>query len=415
MKRSIELRQKRSKVFGDARAISAKAEGEDRDLTPEERAKFDALMGEYQSLGDQVERLEMLEAEERSMEGLLDQQADANMGGSRTEGSDSRPMMFRDVGTGREFRCYRHNEPLTDMRSGDGLDFARAIVERFTGQRLLTPERRAIQVDADVQGGFVGSATAGLEVFQFARAKMAATRARATVMPITGQDDVTIATVTADPTFTWTRELEEFERDEATAFGAIKLSARKIITQMEVSNEAMRSPMIARLLMDLITTSLAAEIDRVALSGSGSGAEPTGVMNTSGILTAAATGGIITIDQMIDLVGTLQAANVDPTDMILSPAVNTLISKFKDGEGNYMSLPGDLGKIQRIVSSKMAAQTLIMGDFENLLLCPFGRIEIETAKDLGARKGSYVIEVIYYFDCAPVWPGRFITLTGIAN
>ena len=412
MKKCINtLRQERGATLKDARAINDRAAAANRDISNEERKQFEALMKNYESLSDQIGRVDILDREERHLDRMVSPQVDLN--------SDWHPearTSFTDAASGREFRCYDSKEPITDVRSDASLDFTRAIIERCTGARLLTPERRAAQVDADVSGGYLVNSNAAFGLFELARAKTGVARAGARTLPIRGTDSVNLALVTGDPTFSWARELETYAQDDSTAFGTMKLQANKVITQVEASYEFMRTVNGPQVLLDLLTQALAAEIDRVALVGDpgvSGGACPTGLVNTTGILTAAATGGTIGWDQLLDVLGTLQAANVDPNAMIITPGVNTLMAKLKDGNGNYQPAPGDLAALLKVVTSKMTSQVAIMGSFEDLLLCPFGQMEINTTKDIAGRRGSFLIEVVSYFDVGVVWPGHFHALTGI--
>lgn len=426
-----KIHAKRNGAIKEADEILTRARAAVRELTEEEARQFDTLMGSLDGYTDALQAVDprygdlpvytgnenrsgFLNLVKSELNGTLDVQVDLNSDDVVNENRER----FYDATTGHKYRCFGSKEPLTNMRHDQNLDFARAIIERCTGQKLLTPERRALQVDANVDGGYLASYSAGLGLLELARAKTGVARAGARTIPINGSDEVTLAMVTGDPTFSWARELQRYDLDESTAFGCLKLKANKVITQVEASYEFMKAPNAANMLMDLLSASLAAEIDRVALvgdPGESGGACPTGIVNTSGVLSTAATGGTISYDQLLDVLGSLQAANVDPNAMILPPAVNTLIAKLKDGNGNYQAAPGDLVALSKIVSSKMTASALIMGSFEDLILVPFGRMEVNTAKDLKDRRGAYLIEVVSYFDCGVVWPGHFAKLTGITD
>lgn len=415
-----ELRKKRGDLVVQARAIM---DGTADALSDADTQRYDAIMAEADAVGETIARLERLQDEERGLTIPVSVQADANESwGGTTEPANTTTTnrAFVDPETGREFRAFAHGEALrmadrayVQHPGDDGLDFYRAIAERCTGARLMTPERRALQVDGSTAGGYLAGAGGSLRVFEHARAASAISRAGALSIPInTGQNEVTFATVESDPAMHWTRELETFASSDPT-FGSLKLSAKKIIAQVEVSYEAMRAPNIPQLLRSLLGTALAAEIDRVALVGSGAGAEPKGVANTTGVLTGAVTGAV-GWDDLLDAYGALQAANVEPNAMILPPAVNTLLAKQKDGEGQYYERPpADLANLTKIVTGKMTAQTVLMGTFADLILCPFGQMEVEIQKALSDRKGAYLIEVCAFFDCGVVWPGHFHKLTGV--
>ena len=74
MKNVRELMKQRADGLAAARALHEKAEGETRDLTPEERAEFDRLMGESETLATQIstlqaEREKLLAAESKVLVG----------------------------------------------------------------------------------------------------------------------------------------------------------------------------------------------------------------------------------------------------------------------------------------------------------------------------------------------------------
>ena len=62
-----DLRAKRAKLVAEMRDIITKAEAEDRDLTAEEQADFDAKKAEHTALEARISRAEGLEAHEASL------------------------------------------------------------------------------------------------------------------------------------------------------------------------------------------------------------------------------------------------------------------------------------------------------------------------------------------------------------
>src|ERR1017187_3419142 len=54
----IELKQKRAALVTEARSILDKAEGENRDLSTEERASYDGKLGEAETMKGRIEREE---------------------------------------------------------------------------------------------------------------------------------------------------------------------------------------------------------------------------------------------------------------------------------------------------------------------------------------------------------------------
>src|SRR5262245_20123715 len=65
MKNVLEMRRERAKLVADARAILDTATKSRREPTAEERGQFDRMMNDADKLGDDIDRIERLEKEER--------------------------------------------------------------------------------------------------------------------------------------------------------------------------------------------------------------------------------------------------------------------------------------------------------------------------------------------------------------
>ncbi len=90
-----ELRGQRAKLVKQARELIERSEAESRDMNAEEKAQFDTMMADVDSLKGRVDALEAVEASETEM--------------ASTEGRSSRPMQLetRETGKGRESAEYR--------------------------------------------------------------------------------------------------------------------------------------------------------------------------------------------------------------------------------------------------------------------------------------------------------------------
>ncbi|HLS33619.1 MAG TPA: hypothetical protein VK039_08515, partial [Brevibacterium sp.] len=75
MRRSLRLRQRRAGLAEEARTILDTAEAEGRDLTDEERTRFDGLEAQMEVLAGDIEREERLERTEAELEATLDEPA----------------------------------------------------------------------------------------------------------------------------------------------------------------------------------------------------------------------------------------------------------------------------------------------------------------------------------------------------
>ena len=415
MKTILELKGKRSKALADARAANDQAAKENRNLTEEEKANYTTAMNDYHDLGEQIERAEVLEREELRMAEIVTQRVDQNMSSDGRGGFGAPAEFFRDSTTGETLRALRHGETMTSDREISGFGLGALCRDLITGEKHISPEARAVQIDADTQGGVLLSASGTGRVWDLARAASVVSAAGAQTVPVHGRE-TSIAKITADPTASWVPEGSSIPLDAAMQFGAVRARLRKIAIRIEVSDEMLRFSNSAAPIQTACTTALAQEIDRAALSGTGDGEEPVGIEATSGVLTDAAAGGAIDWDELIDQHQALAAVNVSPNSFIVSPTVNAFLAKLKDSNLAYQNAPGDLAGLKKHVTSKLTASVVVMGEFKNLLLLPQSKgLRIDLVNDIQSGRGMHILQIIGYLDVACVWPSHFHVLTGISS
>ena len=131
-----------------------------------------------------------------------------------------------------------------------------------------------------------------------------------------------------------------------------------------------------------LARSFASELDRVALVGSGSGSEPTGIRNTSGVteVSMGTNGAAITdYTEVLDLLRDLRAANApEPGSAILAPRTMRTIDGFADTTGQPLQRPPALASnafrptsqvpIDETQGTATDASTLFFGDWAQVWL-----------------------------------------------
>ncbi|MDE2102459.1 MAG: phage major capsid protein [Patescibacteria group bacterium] len=125
--------------------------------------------------------------------------------------------------------------------------------------------------------------------------------------------DVTIPTRTGTATSYWLGTDTSALTESETSFGQISMSPSQVTGFSKYSRQllAQSTPAVEQLVRSDLAQVLAIAQDEAAINGSGSGGQPTGILNTSGIGTVAlgTNGGAPTWESVVNLVGLLMKAN----------------------------------------------------------------------------------------------------------
>lgn len=183
---------------------------------------------------------------------------------------------------------------------------ARAIM-----QRLM---QRDLSVGTTTAGGnLVATDLLAASFIDLLRNRMVLAGLGATVLDgLTG--NVAIPSQTAGASTYWVAEAAAVTESQA-AFGQVTLTPKTVGMFTDYSRKTLlqTTPAIEALIRADLANGLAVEIDRVGLAGSGSGAEPTGVINTGGIgaVAGGTNGAAPTYANMVALEEAVGIANAD--------------------------------------------------------------------------------------------------------
>lgn len=159
------------------------------------------------------------------------------------------------------------------------------------------------------------------------------------------------------------------------------------------------------------------ELDRVALSGSGTAPEPRGVRNTTGVVITSfgGTNGAAPADydHLIDAVQVLRGGNCEPNAIIQSPRSETTLSKLKEATTNaYLTPPPQLADIPRYTTNQIPGNPttgtstdtteVYVGDWSNLWIGMRTELILGTLTERYAEFG----QIAFWYGCEPMrnWP-----------
>lgn len=361
-----QLRDQRGKLVADARAILDKAETEKRALTAEEDANYKKAFADQDELRGKIEREEQLAEAERT--------------------AAEQSLRDKDAGKGED----RGKKPEGDERkSPRATDEYRAAFNKFiVGGRSACneAEQRALQADSDTAGGYIQMPEQMVDQLIKAVDNMVFIRQRATKFRIPEAASLGVPTLTANPAdAAWTTELATGNEDSTMAFGKRELNPHPLAKRIKVSNKLLRvAPRADSLVQDRLAYIFAISEEQGFMTGSGSN-QPLGIFTASadGITTArdVSTGNLSTsptFDGLISAKYSLKGQYWNRADWIFHRDTMALISKLKDGDGQYIwrqsVLENEPDRIlgRPVMMSEYATNTLttgtycgVLGDFSN--------------------------------------------------
>jgi HK97 family phage major capsid protein len=295
--------------------ILKRAEREQRDLTPEEAAEADRLERKLRELFSRLETV----AFARSMDG----------------------------------------EPREGWRPSGIVDVLRELAGLPT-HRANTETRGLLASGSALISGYVAR-----EFFDAVRAALVTGAAGVRTFQVDG-NSANIPRVDSDPAVAWLAEGTQLAESDP-AISAVTLTPRVLASLVRVSRVLLEdSPVAEEIVEATLRRAVAQELDRVVLRGSGTGAEPRGILNTTGIGSTALAAAPTNWDPLIDAASALREANFEPTAAIMHPSAATLFTKTKDTTGRYIEQPAPVPRV--LTTTAMPVKTVLLGDFRQALL-----------------------------------------------
>ena len=341
--------------------ILKRAEREGRDLTPEEAAECDRLERRLRQLYHELETV----AFARSLEGQ--------------PSGEFRPSGIVDT-----------------LRALAGLPTQRSTTEtrglNASGSALITDYVAKTFFDA-VRAALV-TAAAGVQVFE-----------------IEG-NSVNIPRLDSDPAVAWLSEGTQLTESDP-AIAAVTLTPKILASLVRVSRTLLEDSggLAEQIVENSLRRAVAGALDRAVLLGSGTGAEPRGILNTSGIGETTLSAAPTSWDVLIDAADALREQNFEPTAAIMHPSAANLFNKLKDTTNRYIEQPSSVPRI--LTTTAMPQKTVLVGDFKQAVLGVRAGLELQiiTLRERFMDYLQYGFVVLSRADVAVIRDAAFYVLT----
>jgi len=403
-------RAERAAALDKMNNLLTRAESQNRNLTPAEKAEWDDLSA----------KADRLEAEIRKA--LAPRARGAFGAGPERETSGvflRSDQRLADVVPDR----------LGGVPRGE-LSFGRLVRALVTGDWSgAESERRALGEGTVTAGGYlVPSPLAGM-VLDLARAKTVVTQAGAVTIPMTSST-VRLVSVGSDPVPSWKSENTELGPASMT-FGSLTLTARTLAVWLPVSIELLEdAPNAAEVVESVVSASMAVALDKAALTGSGTGAEPLGLLNTpglSGVVCGIGNGAVPTSYQpFVQACQLVRMSNHEPGAVIMSPRTAGTLDGLVDSTGQPLVPPPVVAGLKRLTTTSIPDNLVVgtsndcsvafIGDFSQLCLGMRTDLLVEVERPLGGVEGRSLQAVVRAYlraDVAVLRPAAFAKIEGI--
>ena len=348
MNKILELREKRAKAWGAAKAFLDTKRGSDGLLSAEDVATYEKMETDVVDLGKEIDRLERQQA--------LDLEF-------------SKPVNAPIVGKPSTASGVSKTGRATD-------EYKNSFWNAMRNKSVSYEITNALQVGTDSEGGYLVPDEFEKTLVQ-ALLEENIFRSLAKVIT-TSSGDRKIPVVATKGTASWIDE-EGAIPESDDAFSQVSIGAYKLGTMLKVSEELLNDSVFN--LESYIATEFARRIgskeEDAFFNGDGSG-KPTGIFHTTGgadIGITVASSTAITIDELMDLFYSLKSPYRKSATFVMNDATVKAIRKLKDGNGNYIWQPSiTTGAPDTLLNRPVAtsayvptiaagAKTIAFGDF----------------------------------------------------
>jgi HK97 family phage major capsid protein len=421
-----QINEAKKAVWTQADGLLAAAQREGRELTASEARSYDAAVRVVDELADIAAKR------------TVDRSGVVPVGPDGVYWSNPDPLAPGRSVAGST--AYRDGVPLTERQTFAGFLQSRGLArEEESGLSLrkylrgamfgewsgAEAERRAMTGATAADGGFLIPAPLAAEIIDLARAETRVFQAGARLVPMANRT-LDVARWAEDPTPQWRAEGAPIAEDDA-ALDKVTLEAHSLAVVTKITRELLEDASgIEEQLRRAFAIGFALKVDHAAMYGTGTGEEPTGLINTPGIAktNVAANGGPPTWDVLVDSVGRVRDANETPTAQVMADRTARSLGKQKDSQGTYLAAPGYLDGVRRLSTSQVPVglttgtsndtSDVFTGDFSQLYVGVRTALTITVLRErYMVEEGSFGLVGWYRGDVAVARPKAFDIVRGV--
>ena len=399
------LLEKRSKIVSDMRAITEAPQGEGGDLTAEQQNLFNALKADLGKADAQIERQAVLDDAERRMNGVSitgDSKLDKEMR-SFSVMKAIQHQLGTKVDAGRELEISAELARM-EGRSTDGILMPYSVFERRADTITTTAPT------AGPGGNLIGTDHMGGQFIDMLREANPLTGLGMRVMSgLVGNCE--IPRLKSGTSVGWFGENSAIPQTDAQ-MDSITLSPKHAGAWTEYSRNMLlqSSPDVEGLLRSDLAQVLALEVARTVINGSGTGAEPKGILNTTGIQEVAKPAK--EMGYVPALSSALFVKNVPSVSFIANSAFKGTVDDLLTTDGLPIGDAAFFRNYQhKYASAVPSARVMVAGDFSQVIQGTWSAVEVlvNPYMESAYKKGNVALRIVLTMDVAIRHPEAFAT------
>ena len=401
---TLELRDAISQYVKECRSIVELCKQEQREMTDEEKTKFEELKSD---IATKKEELKALEDKLAKYEEEMPQEPEKKERGDEDKNKRNKSnKMEKNFSLLRAIRSIAFNQPMDEIDKAvinTAAEEMRHANLNYSGQIQIPTEKRAT-VTVAAEGEDV-VATDIYNILEPLRAKNILVQAGAKFM--TGLvGDVQVPIMTA-ANVTWEGETAA-AKDGAGTFSNVKLSPKRLTAYIDISKQFLAQDGLgaeALIRQDLINA-INSKLEATILgAGAGSGTEPKGIFNEAEADT------ITNFASLTALEAKLEDANVyGETKYIMAPNVKAALRNLpKSAKTTQLVMENNaVDGTPALVTSNVAKNMLAYGDFSNIAIGSWGAIDLTVDPYTKAGDGQVRLVINAFFDAKVLRPEAIV-------
>lgn len=399
------LLEQRSKIVKEMRAITEAPAGEGGDLTAEQINLFNALKAELGKSDEKIERQAVIEDAERRMHGTPvtgDRQLDQEM----RQFSLMKAIQHQlgaNVDAGRELEISTELA-RRENRSTEGFFMPYSFFEKRADVITTTGPT------AGPGGNMIGTDHMGGQFVDMLREANPLTGLGVrTISGLIGNAD--IPKLQGSTSVGWFGENSAIPQTDAQ-FSSVSLTPKHVGAWTEYSRNMLlqSSPGIESLLQSDLSQVLALEVANAIINGTGTNAEPTGILSTSGIQEVTKPSN--NMEYAPELASALFLENVQNASFVVNSGFKKTVDNLLTTDG----LPVGGAAFYRNYPHKYTSlvpenRTMVAGDFSEIIQGTWSSVEvlINPYAESAYKKGNVLLRIILTMDVVVRHPEAFAT------
>jgi HK97 family phage major capsid protein len=294
-------------------------------------------------------------------------------------------------------------------------DFIRSMV--LGNASGASPQvQAALSGGAGASGGYAVPTELASGVLDLARSKSVLTQA-GMGMAVMNHSEMSMIRLTSDPEFQVKAENALAEESTLT-IGAQVFRPFLVMTYLTLSRELVEDSVgFSPIVEDILSRSLAAQLDRIPLRGTPAGASSRAGMVDDPAITEVASVGSMTWQKLSNAATSIRSDNHEPGACIMNPVTRDgLLTSTASGSGEWLSAPPSLANVQMLDTTALEASTALIGDFTKAVWAFRSGPVIESTTTGGDtfRRHQNAIKITWRGDFGLTYPKAIRRLTGIS-